>query len=322
MAGRFTPAESALSDVLRQVDEAFLRPQAEVVADAKRRADRLVQELDQGRAWMYRVLRVHEHGSLSRGTALRHFNDLDRLIELDPVALHTRSGQFRSARDTIRRMAKHISDRRAGLVTMGAITVRAQEHSVGIQYLGSGLRIDLVPAVTIQGSVYIPEQGTGNWIRTDPAATAERLGRAKRAAQHADIAIRLLKGWARARGRNAPIASFAVETWVVDAVLTRPRPLDELVANFFGEIGSAHAGRRLALGSSRVVQGAVTLVEPVSGNNLTRDLQRHHRTALVTACRGAWTRLAYIDQLSRMGRFTQAVTAGKGLFVGRTWGRT
>ncbi|MBL8618797.1 MAG: nucleotidyltransferase [Deltaproteobacteria bacterium] len=320
MARRGTAAESALAVVLQKVDEAYLWPQPEAVADAKQRADRLIRELDQGRAWMFQVLRVHEHGSLGRGTALRDFKDLDRLIELDPLALHTRSGQFRSARDTIRRMAKHIADRRAGLVTMGAITVRAQDHSVGIWYPGSELRIDLVPAVTSQGAVYIPELGTGDWIRTDPAATAARLGRAKRAAPHTDTAVRLLKGWARARGRNAPIASFAVETWVVDAVLKRPKPLDELVASFFDDIGSTHAGRHLALGSSGFARCAVTLLDPVSGNNLTQDLQRQHRTTLVKSCRTAAIELARIAALARDGQLTQAVTAGKRLFVGRTWG--
>jgi len=222
MAARQTIAESDLSALFRDMDEAYLRPRSDKVRKAKRRADRLIEELDRGRAWMYKVLRVHDHGSLSRGTALRHFKDLDRLIELDPVALRTLAGQPRSARDTIRRMTQHIADRRSGLVSMGAMTVRSQDHSVGIEYPGSGMQIDLVPAVTLEGDLYIPEQGTGNWILTDPAGTAARLQKAKKRAPHAGIAIRLLKGWKRARGRNAPIPSFAVETWVVDTVLGEP----------------------------------------------------------------------------------------------------
>ena len=321
MAGRYAAAESALSTVLREVDEAFLRPRPEAVREAKRRADRLIDELDRGRAWMYSVLNVHDHGSLSRGTGLRHFNDLDRLIELDPVALHTRSGQFRSARDTIRRMAKHISERRAGLVTMGSISVRAQDHSVGIEYPGSGLRIDLVPAIRLRGDFYIPELGTGDWIPTDPVATTARLRQAKAAAPHAGIAIRLLKGWARARGRNAPIPSFALETWVVDQVLLQPLPLDALVAAFFEEVGSAKANRRLSLGSSGQTEGAVTLIEPVSGNNLTQELDREHRTALVMASRDAFGKLADLEALANAGRWSSAVTAGRNLFVGRRWAR-
>jgi len=317
MAGRHAAVESALSAVLRDVDEAYLRPRSKAVREAKDRAERVIHELDQGKAWMYRVLRVHDHGSLSRGTALRHFNDLDRLIELDPVALQTRRGQFRTARDTIRRMAHHITLRRAGLVTMGSLKVRAQDHSVGIEYPGSGLRIDLVPAVTIKGALYIPEQGTGDWILTDPAATAARLRQAKRAAPHAGVAIRLLKGWSRARGRNAPISSFAVETWVVDEVLNRPRPLDELVATFFHEIGASNASRRLTLGSSGVVQGAVTLVEPVSGNNLTQDLRRYHRTALVRSCRRALNKLVGVERHANARRHSLSLSAARRLFVGQ-----
>lgn len=317
MAGRFASTESALSAILREVDEGNLRPHPEAVREAKLRADKLIDELHRGRGWMYRVLRVHDHGSLSRGTALRYFNDLDRLVELDPVALRTRDGQFRTARDTIRRMAQHIEDRRAGMVNMGAMSVRPQDHSVGIEYPGSGLRIDLVPAVRSEGALYIPEQGTGDWILTDPAATAARLERAKVAAPSAGIAVRLLKGWARARGRNAPIPSFAIETWVVDRVFRGPLPLDQLVAAFFYEIGTANAGHRLALGASPEVEGAITLIEPVSGNNLTGRLRRHHRIALVNSCREALGELRGIEQHASSGRPTLAFTYARRLFVGR-----
>lgn len=317
MAGRYAPAESALSAVLRYIDEAYLRPRSEAVRKAKERADKLIDELDRGKAWMYRVLKVHDHGSVSRGTALRNFNDLDRLIELDPIALQTRDGRSRSAQDTIRRMAQHISDRRAGLIALGSLEVRAQDHSVGIGYPGSGLRIDLVPAVRLRGSLYIPEQGTGKWIHTDPAATTDRLQRAKVVAPHAGVAIRLLKGWARARGRNAPIPSFAIETWVVDRVLAGALPLDELVASFFQEIGSAHAGRRLAIGSSGRVEGPLTLIDPVSGNNLTQDVDGSQRSRLVTTCRATMATLAEVDQLANQERQAQAVTAGRRLFVGK-----
>ena len=321
MAGRYAAAESPLSTVLREVDEAFLRPRPEAVREAKRRADRLIEELDRGRAWMYSVLNVYDHGSLSRGTGLRHFNDLDRLIELDPVALRTRGGRFRSARDTIRRMAKHIAKRRAGLISMGTISVRAQDHSVGIDYPGSGLRIDLVPALRLRGNFHIPEQGTGKWIQTDPVATTARLRQAKAAAPHAGIAIRLLKGWARARGRNAPIPSFALETWVVDQVLSRPSALDELVGAFFSEVASARANRRLGLGSSGRIEGAVTLIEPVSGNNLTKDLGRVHRTALVRSSRRAVEEVAHLQALANAGRWNTAGSTGRDLFVGRRWAR-
>lgn len=316
MTSKYEVAESALSIVVREVDEKYLRPDADAVREAKRRAETLIDELHRGRAWMYRVLQVHGHGSLSRGTALRHFKDLDRLIELDPVALRTRVGRFRTARDTIGRMALNIAERRAGMVSMGALNVRPQDHSVGIEYPG-GLRIDLVPAVRSDGLLHIPEQETGNWIVTDPDATAARLARAKRAAPHAGIAVRLLKGWARARGRNAPMPSFAIETWVVEQVLLRPLSLDELVAGFWHEVAAANVARRLALGLSRKVEGAITLIDPVSGNNLTQSLERHHRVALIASCRDACKSLLELERLAKAGRHSLAVKAAVPLFVGR-----
>ncbi|HND34011.1 MAG TPA: hypothetical protein PLA94_28620, partial [Myxococcota bacterium] len=72
--------ESTRSSILRQVDTKHLHPKAEDVRRAKQRADLLIQELHEGNAWMYKVEEVIDHGSLSRGTGLGHFRDLDRLV--------------------------------------------------------------------------------------------------------------------------------------------------------------------------------------------------------------------------------------------------
>ena len=308
-----------LETVLRQVDERYLRPQPAAIREAKARADRLVTELHRGRAWMYQVVQVHDHGSVSRGTAIRYFNDLDRLVELDPDALRTRSGRFRSAQDTIGRMATHIRTRWGGLVALGNITVRAQDHSVGVWYPGSDLRIDLVPAIFDQGELLIPERGTRRWIVTHPGKTSARLARAKRAAPHAGIAIRLLKGWARARGRNAPIPSFAIEALVVDQAVSRPARLSSVIRSFFNDIADSDARRRLHLGQHGHLQGAITIVDPVSGNNITESLTREHRQVLIHASRRALPVLDEMEDAAADGRVAQAINAGRNLFVGRRY---
>jgi len=86
---------------------------------------------------------------------------------------------------------------------------------------------------------------------------------------------------------------------------------------FFAEVAGAHAGRRLVLGSTWKALGAVTLIEPISGNNLTHKLTRHHRAALVAACRSALKKLGGLGRLVSAGRRREAHTAARQLFVGR-----
>ena len=161
----------------------------------------------------------------------------------------------------------------------------------------------------------IPERDTGEWLQADPAGTAARLKRAKAVAPHAGVVIRLLTGWARARGHNAPIGSFAIETLVVNAMLERPSALDEAICTFFHVFADAHAGRHLLLGGADEPEGAVTLIEPLSGNNLTSKLSGAQRKALVDTCRTALLSLGEIDALTRRGKESQAQTAARRLFV-------
>ncbi len=313
---RAAGADSPLAAVLRATDEE-LRPDAAEVAEAEGRANRLIAELHRGGAWMYRVVEIIDHGSMSRGTALRGFRDLDKLVVLDPQALLTTRGTPRTPRDTIQRMAGAIESRRQGLVNQGTIVVRAQDHSVGVEYPATGFRIDLVPAVREQGRLLIPEHGSDRWIPTDPATTKSRLTRAKQLAPHAGIVVRLLKGWRRARGQHAPLRSFAVETLVVDAVLSRPDTLDGLVYNFFAEIAGQPANRRLALGAGTASRAPVVVVDPVSGGNLASDLRASHRVALIRAGRVAVEQLSEIEALAEAGQARSALSGSRRLFVGR-----
>ena len=311
------PKETALAGLLREIDHTHLRPSPEQVAVAKDRATRLVEELHRGPAWMFTVRKHGPHGSVSRRTALNQFNDLDWKVELDPDALRTTQGQDRSAKDTISRLASAIRARRAGLVALEVMSVRPQNHSVGVGY--HHLRIDLVPLIRHRGTLYIPERETGDWIATDPEQTADRLIAAKARVPHAGIAVRLRKAWRRARGRGAPIASFALETWVVDTALRESLPLDGLLRRFYSEVGGAHKSRPLDLAGGTSTGDAVSLVDPVSGLNLTSRLLPDDRKVLIDNARRANLTLDEIQQDLSQGREARSRSAAIELFVGRRW---
>ncbi len=307
-----------ISDVLRDVARE-LEPDLAAIEEATRRARSLAAALDRCDADMFRVAKCSDHGSVHRGTCIRGFADLDVLVELDPEALKTMNGQERSPSDTISRMAKALEKQRGGLVALGTVSIRKQDHSVGVLYGGkNGFRIDLVPAIRQPfGRLKIPERGSGQWIIAQPARTLGRLQEARAREPDAVAAIRLLKGWRRARGRFAPIPSFGIETMVVDAVLGGDFGLESLVRGFFGKIARVDARRRIGLSGSSPGQDPVTLIDPVSKANLTAEMDSYQRGTLVDTCRRAGEVLGEIQALCDEGEAKMAKTAARRLFLKR-----
>lgn len=312
-----------LEQLLRKVEEGFLRPDGRRVAEAKDRARRLIAALDAAPdAWMYRVLRDEHHGSLSRGTGIRDFKDVDFLVVLSRSALKTSAGGDRSPRDTVHRMARRLERSRQGLVTMGHVEVRPQDHSVGVTYPASGYRIDLVPALVSGGYGWrlVPEKSTNAWVRSNPSKHVEILDQAKARSPGALIAIRLLKGWSRARGYNAPLPSFAIECLVIQRVLASGGTVSEIVSGVFSEIAGRDKRARLDLGSTRSADPPpVRVPTVVMERNITHELDAAHRRRIIEACRVAEERLEDIRSKLRCGSDGPALTAARDLFVGHRW---
>lgn len=307
-----------ISDVLRDVARE-LEPDPGAIAEATRRARSLADELHRCDAEMFRVEKCSDHGSVHRGTCIRGFADLDVLVELDPEALKTANGDERSPSDTISRMARALQKRRGGLVALGSVSIRKQDHSVGVLYGGrNGFRIDLVPAIRQPfGRLKIPERGSGRWIIAQPARTLGRLQEARACEPDTVAAIRLLKGWRRARGRNAPIPSFGIETMVVGAVLGGQLGLESLVRGFFDEIARADARRRMGLGGASPGADPVTLIDPVSKANLTVEIVSSQRGTLVETCRRAQDALDEIEARCADREAKMAKAAARRLFLKR-----
>lgn len=297
----------------------ILSPDPDAIAKAWTRAEKLADELHRSKAAMFRVVECINHGSTSRGTAINGFQDLDALIALNATSLRTGGGSERTPSDTISRMARALEERRKGLVNLGTLDIRRQDHSVGVSYLGKNrLRVDLVPAIKLRsGKLKIPERGSGEWITTNPPETKRRLENACDLEPSAIDAIRLLKGWKRARGHNAPIPSFAIETLVVDTVLAGVRGIDVLVRSVFEEIRSKDARRRIGLGGARPGTAPVTLIDPVSQANLTEEMNSSQRGTLVRTSRDAFNTLAEIQTLCQRGELSKAMTRSRRLFLGR-----
>lgn len=297
-----------------------LEPEPAAVAEAEKRAHTLIRELHRkDDAWMFSVVDTVSHGSHSRGTAIHLFKDIDYLVVLDEGSLRTRQGGQRTAQDTVTRLARAIEERRAGLVSRGLVEVRRQEHSVGVKYPNSGYRVDLVPALRTRraGEFLIPDRTSGRWIHTCPERLRDRLALAERANPHVRPAIRLLKGWRRARGKAMQFPSYGLELLATELATQAPPTLEGLVLAFLETFAHHDLRYRLTLlgeGGSR----PVNLLDPATNVNVTEELGPTHRKRLVDNARTALDALGEAASGSRRGR--SAETVCRKLFVGERWG--
>ncbi|MFO0571499.1 MAG: nucleotidyltransferase [Polyangiaceae bacterium] len=298
--------------------ERELVPEASRVAEARQRARRLIDDLGAMRdATMFRVERLLPHGSHCRDTAIAGFKDIDYLVVLDPNELRTREGMPRTARDTVARLAQMIRKRRGGLVAQGTVEVRAQEHSVGVKYPAAHLRVDLVPALSTeeQGCYLIPNRLVDDWIETRPHRLKRWLTRAEKSNQHVRAAIRLAKGWRRARGKAMQVPSYALELILIAMAADGEPDLDGLVYAFFDRIAEAHAGQRLVL-LGDADRTPITVRDPGSDVNVAAELDAGHRARLVENARRALDDIDEAAWLAEQGRDRGALGVLRRLFVG------
>lgn len=274
-----------LGDQLSALDDQHLIPTRERVAEAKARARELVQALNESPAWMFQVDELVEHGSLSRGTALREFGDIDVLVLLNEDALKTGAGTERTAEDTIRRMAQTLRESPRVPVSRGEVLIRPQTHSVGVTFNHAKLRVDLVPAVRRPTGLFIPRRVDGEWIRTYVENVSARLSAVAVETPWVKRAVRLLKGWRIRNKDQLPLSSYALETLVVNRAARTQGQLASLIYRFFKDIADEHMGRRLVLDGVAHAQAPVSLEDPYTGLNLTEGWGATERKRLMAICR-------------------------------------
>jgi hypothetical protein len=298
--------------------ERELIPEASRVAEAQQRARRLIDDLaGMQDATMFRVERLVPHGSHCRETAIAGFKDIDYLLLLNPEELRTREGTHRTAQDTVARLAQMLRKRRGGLVAQGTVEVRSQEHSVGVKYPAARLRVDLVPALRTkeQGCFLIPNRLRDEWIETRPHRLKRWLSRAENSNPHVRAAIRLAKGWRRARGKAMQVPSYALELILIAMAVEHGPKLDDLVWAFFEVLAGAHAGQRLVL-LGDPDKTPVTVRDPGTDANVAAELDAGHRARLVDNARRALDELDEAAGLAEEGRDRGALGIMRRLFIG------
>ena len=160
-------------------------------------------------------------GSYARNTAIRPLDDIDVFLVLQP-----RPGYARPHPLTILTEVKGILEK-----TYIGKTALSQNRSVNIEFTGTGIAYDVVPAFQARPDVYVvPDRDTGAWIETNPKIHADRSTQANdRASKKLKPLLKAVKHANRLHGRLA--RSFHLEVLSWDILTYDPGSyLDGLVA--------------------------------------------------------------------------------------------
>lgn len=155
-------------------------------------------------------------GSYGRKTSIRPLNDIDVFLVLRPTNdLHDKtkpSKVLTAVKDALETEYK-------------GKTAKLQARSVNIEFSGTGIAYDVVPAFAADGDIYrIPDRDADDWIRTNPKIHASRSTEAnEQAGKRLKPLLKTIKhaNVTHAVDENKPARSFHVEvlSW---SILTAP----------------------------------------------------------------------------------------------------
>ena len=156
-------------------------------------------------------------GSYGRKTAIRPLNDIDLFIVLDEQKhSNIRSGPARACLELVQ---SALCDAYRGK------SVRIQSRSVNIEFSGSKIGYDIVPAFATAGGKYlIPDSDRGSWIHTNPQSHKQAgIEANKRAGGMLNPLIKMAKYWNSNRGGGKLLRSFHLEVMSYDAFQRPPK---------------------------------------------------------------------------------------------------
>ncbi|MFP2925394.1 SMODS domain-containing nucleotidyltransferase [Pyxidicoccus sp. 3LG] len=144
-------------------------------------------------------------GSYGRSTAIRPLHDIDLFLIF--ATERTGSGRGETPEGVLTRVTDALEAEFPGK------RARLQNRSVNIEFSGTGIGFDVVPALEDPrkpGVYLIPDLGLGTWIETNPRKHIEACEAAnKKALQRLKPLIKAIKRWNKLQQK--PVRSFLLE---------------------------------------------------------------------------------------------------------------
>ncbi|PTL75395.1 nucleotidyltransferase [Vitiosangium sp. GDMCC 1.1324] len=144
-------------------------------------------------------------GSYGRSTAIRPLHDIDLFLIFTAAASGT--GEAVGPEAFLKRVKQALEQEFPGK------QARLQNRSVNIEFSGTGIGFDVVPALEDprrQGIYWIPDVRKGDWIQSNPRKHLEACDAANARVTHRlKPLIKALKRWNQLQGK--PVPSFLLE---------------------------------------------------------------------------------------------------------------
>lgn len=228
-------------------------------------------------------------GSFARGTAIRPLHDVDLFVVLAQPVSHDPSKVLGDVHGVLARKFPNTR------------IIHPQNRSVHIEFSGSGIEFDVVPAHKV-GDVYmIPDRERNHWIRTNPRLHEEKAICANRqCGDKLKPLIKMAKHWNRRAGGQGQklMSSFLLEVmaWEFkDTPSSYARGLVELFAFLAGRVQSpvpdpAGVGPRIDEGMDQAARTRIARALDDAANEGQRALTEAS-VGNTSAAHVIWTRL-------------------------------
>lgn len=180
------------------------------------------------------VLRHVPVGSYARGTAIRPLNDIDLFFVLDPAVhggRHSREPQL--LLEDVQRALRKCYPPPPNSGSSPSPETRIQGRSVNIEFTGTGIGYDVIPAFhvhasdTLDENIYeIPNRSRQDWIKTNPEVHKQHCIKANdRANGMLNRLIKAAKHWNhghRDASGHKPLRSFHLEVMAYGVFSSKP----------------------------------------------------------------------------------------------------
>jgi hypothetical protein len=242
----------------------------------------------------FKVVRFRRAGSLRKATALHPRGDtgIDADIAVYLDTSEASDYDLTTMHDTLREIARGVYP------TKQDADFWKQPHTLGLQFHASGLAVDLVPLIAIDG------ESEEAWMVTSTGARAGKtsvpahlkfVGDLAKADSRYRPLVRMGKTWRNEADLKHELSSFAIELILAEIQGQQgPAPsLEEGLQRFFLYI--AQTGLKAPILSGHAdhdhTSGVIVLDPYNAGNNVTSRMTESERLEIVAAAQTAWETL-------------------------------
>jgi len=238
-------------------------------------------------------------GSLRKGTVLRPKGDLGVDADVAVFLNASEASQYDLANlhGRIRKLLVKIYP------TKKPEDFRIQPRTLGIAFLDSGLEMDLVPLVVIDGPGdygWQPSSQGDAPVKTSVTKQLEFIRARKDGYANFTALVRLLKYWRNLHELNDTLRSFAIELLVSHLQDTQGAPpsLEAGLLRFFLYIADSQLKLPIAFPESGTPKffpkDRVVILDPCNvDNNVTRKITDNDCKVIIEKCLKAWETLSY-----------------------------